>query len=69
MSKMGGVGWEMFEVEEVEVGTVGTSVPRDCCVSCLEAREIKCVCACGGKNHGAALRKDVKPLDEFEGRN
>jgi hypothetical protein len=66
MSKMGGVGWEMFQVDEIVSETVGTSVPRDCCVTCLEAREIKCVCTCGGKNHGAWLRKDVKSLDEFE---
>ena len=39
--------------------------PHECCDACKEAREIKCVCACGGKNHGAALKKDVKPLDEF----
>jgi hypothetical protein len=40
-------------------------VPHECCDACKEAREIKCVCACGGRNHGAALKKDVKPLDEF----
>jgi hypothetical protein len=34
---------------------------------CKEAREIKCVCACGGKNHGAALKKDVVLLDEALG--
>jgi hypothetical protein len=65
MSKMGGVGWEMFQLEEVETGNVETKIPRDCCIACLEAREIKCVCACGGKNHGAWLKADVKPLDEF----
>lgn len=42
-------------------------VPHDCCDACKEAREIKCVCACGGKNHGAALKRDVKRLDEFDG--
>jgi hypothetical protein len=40
-------------------------VERECCDACREAREIKCVCACGGKNHGSALKKDVKRLDEF----
>jgi hypothetical protein len=67
MSKMGGVGWEMFQLDEIE--TVGPSVPRDCCVSCLEAHEIVCRCTCGGKNHGAWMKKDVKPLDEFEELN
>jgi hypothetical protein len=40
-------------------------VPHECCDACREARELRCVCACGGKNHGAALKKNVKPLDEF----
>ncbi len=42
-------------------------VSHECCDACKEAREIKCVCACGGKNHGAALKKDVKRLDDFGG--
>jgi len=41
-------------------------VSHDCCDSCREAREIKCVCACGGKNHGSALKRDVKRLDQFD---
>ncbi len=55
---------EIFEVEQVreplnvEVG--------DCNQNCLEARELKCVCKCHGKNHGAALKQNVKSLDEFE---
>ena len=44
-------------------------VPHECCDACKEAQEIKCVCACGGKNHGAALKKDLKRLDEFNGPN
>jgi hypothetical protein len=39
-------------------------VSHECCDACKEAREIKCVCACGGKNHGAANRKGMSPLDE-----
>jgi hypothetical protein len=42
-------------------------MPHECCDACKEAREIKCVCACGGKNHGAALKRDLKRLDEFDG--
>lgn len=30
------------------------------------AKEIKCVCRCGGKNHGAALKKHIQPLDQFK---
>lgn len=41
--------------------------PHECCDACKEAREIKCVCACGGKNHGAALKRDLKRLDDFKG--
>ena len=38
--------------------------PHECGAACLEAKEIKCVCACGGKNHGAANRKGMEPLDK-----
>jgi len=44
-------------------------ISHECCDACREAREIKCVCTCGGKNHGAALKKDVKRLDEFSSPN
>jgi hypothetical protein len=44
-------------------------VPHECCDACREAKELKCVCACGGKNHGSALKKDLKRLDEFTGPN
>lgn len=44
---------------------VPSKSPHECCDACREAREIKCVCACGGKNHGAALKRDVKRLDDF----
>jgi len=42
-------------------------VERECCDACREAREIKCVCACGGKNHGVANRKGMEPLDKALG--
>jgi hypothetical protein len=41
--------------------------PHECCDACREAREIKCVCTCGGKNHGAANRQDMQPLDKALG--
>jgi hypothetical protein len=40
---------------------------HECCDACKEAREIKCVCACGGKNHGAANRAGMEPLDKALG--
>ena len=55
---------EMFQVEpvrtplNVEVG--------DCGANCQLAKELKCVCKCGGRNHGAALKQNVRSLDEFE---
>jgi len=36
-----------------------------CNANCMEAKEIKCVCSCGGVNHGIALRRNVKPLEAF----
>jgi hypothetical protein len=41
--------------------------PHECCDACKEAKEVKCVCACGGKNHGAALKKNVAPLEKMLG--
>jgi hypothetical protein len=38
--------------------------PHECCDACREAREIKCVCAGGGKNHGAN-RAGMSPLDKL----
>ena len=56
---------EMFQVEQVDNFHVDTEIPTECNANCLSAKEIKCVCRCGGKNHGANLRKDVQSLDEF----
>lgn len=42
-------------------------IPHECCDACKEAREIKCVCACGGKNHGVANRQGMQPLDRTLG--
>jgi len=62
---------KMFRVEVVSRQELereeGEKVPRECCEACLKAREIVCVCQCGGRNHGAWLKKDVKRLDEFNG--
>jgi hypothetical protein len=56
---------EMFSVEapnfEIKTETLG-----ECNANCLEAKEIKCVCRCRGRNHGAAIKKETKRLDEFE---
>lgn len=63
------IAWnELFKVEvpgEKEAGGE-RKIPRDCCEVCLMAREIKCVCKCGGRNHGAWLKVAVKPLDQFK---
>jgi len=56
----------MFQVQEVEKPFNLETEANECNANCLEAKELKCVCRCQGKNHGANLRKDVKPLDTFE---
>ena len=56
---------EIFQVQTVDNFTVETEVPGDCNAGCLDAKELKCVCRCGGKNHGANLPKGIQPLDEF----
>lgn len=42
-------------------------VPHECCDACKEARDIKCVCSCGGKNHGIANRQGMEALDKALG--
>jgi len=42
-------------------------IAHECCDACKEAREIKCVCACGGKNHRVANRTGMEPLDQALG--
>jgi hypothetical protein len=57
---------EIFRMPEVSEPYKGLPTePGDCNGNCLEAKELVCVCRCGGKNHGAALKKHVRPLDEF----
>ena len=57
---------EMFSVEQVDNFAIKTETVGDCNANCLEAKELKCVCKCKGRNHGKALKKDVKSLDTFE---
>jgi hypothetical protein len=38
----------------------------ECDANCLQAKELNCTCRCGGKNQGAALGQNVRPLEEFE---
>ncbi len=57
---------EMFQVEQVEKPFHIETEANECNANCLEAKELKCVCRCGGENHGAALKKNVKSLDTFE---
>jgi hypothetical protein len=56
----------MFQVEQVEKPFHVETEANECNANCLEAKELKCVCRCRGKNHGANLRKNVKSLDTFE---
>ena len=52
-------------VEQVEKPFHIETEAGECSGNCLEAKEIKCICRCGGKNHGLALKQHVKRLDEF----
>jgi len=64
---MQSVDWrEMFTVELADEKVTFKTEPGECNSNCQLAKEIKCVCRCGGKNHGAALKKNVRSLDEFE---
>jgi hypothetical protein len=60
------VSWKKlfaFDLPAVRPATI----PHECCDACKEAREIKCVCGCGGKNHGVANRQGMEPLDKTLG--
>jgi hypothetical protein len=56
---------EIFQVEELEKPFHIATEAGDCNLNCQTANELKCVCKCGGRNHGAAIKKELKPLDEF----
>jgi hypothetical protein len=55
----------IFTVETIEPEFHIKIAPGECDANCLEAKELACVCKCGGRNHGAALRAHVKPLTQF----
>ena len=56
---------EIFQVVQADSCHVDTETPGECTAACLDAKELKCICRCGGRNHGANLRKNVQPLDQF----
>jgi hypothetical protein len=56
---------EMFQVQQAEKPFQLNVEVGECGGNCQEAKEIKCVCRCGGKNHGAALKQHVRSLDDF----
>ena len=56
---------ELFQVQEVEKPFHFNVEPGECNSNCQTAKELVCVCKCHGRNHGAALKKNVKSLDEF----
>lgn len=56
---------EIFQVEEAQGFQFRTEVVGDCNANCLEAKELKCVCKCKGRNHGAALKQHVQSLNRF----
>lgn len=55
----------MFAVEAADEKATFRTEVGECNANCQTAKEIKCTCKCGGKNHGAALKQHVKPLDDF----
>ncbi|MGO9646139.1 MAG: hypothetical protein ACLPY5_15515 [Candidatus Bathyarchaeia archaeon] len=56
----------MFTVEIIQPEFHLNIAPGQCDANCLEAKELKCVCKCNGRNHGATLRSHVKPLTQFQ---
>jgi len=60
---------ELFVVGPSQQERDEVHLPGECNMNCQMARELVCVCRCGGKNHGALLKKDLKRLDEFNGED
>jgi hypothetical protein len=60
---------EMFTIQEVDNYELKTETVGECNGNCLDAKELVCVCKCGGKNHGAHLKAHVKPLDTYIEKN
>lgn len=57
---------ELFQVQEIPEPYTGLPTqPGECNSNCQLAKELKCVCKCHGKNHGAALKQHIQPLDQF----
>jgi len=56
---------EMFQVELAEEKVTIQTEPGECNSNRQLAKELKCTCKCGGRNHGAALKQHIKPLDDF----
>jgi len=57
---------ELFTVEQLpEDYSPLPTQPGECNSNCQLAKELVCVCRCGGKNHGAHLKAHVRPLDRF----
>ena len=55
----------MFQVQEVEKPFQMNLERAECDANCVTAKELKCVCRCSGKNHGAALKQHVQSLDNY----
>jgi len=56
---------EIFALELADEKVTFQTEAGECGANCQEAKEIKCVCRCGGKNHGAALKQNIKSLDNY----
>jgi len=56
---------KLFVVEAIELPYHINVDHGECNANCLEAKELVCVCKCGGLNHGRNLKLGMKPLTEF----
>jgi hypothetical protein len=60
---------EPFQVEPLEKPFHLETEATECNANRLLAKELKCACPCGGKNHGAAFKKSAKSLGTFQDGN
>ena len=56
---------ELFTVELADEKVHFKTEAGECNSNCQLAKEIKCVCKCKGRFHGAALKQNIKSLDNY----
>ena len=58
--------WNEWKDESQPTAEKGEGRDRPCCSACQNAKELKCVCSCQGRNHSIRYKIQNHSLDDFE---